>query len=183
MFATNVLAPFVLGTELLPLLRGGGRIVNLTGGIPKGRIDLRNLQAEKTFVGFTFSQYNHTKLAVMAMSLGFAERVADRGVTVNVAYPGHASTPGNRDLPMSAFPVIYRPAAPLLLRWFGPRLMGGEAIARASRSSVYLASSSEVEGVTGAYFDKRCRRAQWPDSVLDPANQDAVWRVCERVGG
>lgn len=182
MFATNVLAPFTLADELLPLLRDGGRIVNLTGGIPKGRIDPGNLLAERTFVGFTFSQYNHTKLAVMAMSLGFADRVAEQGVTVNVAYPGHASTPGNRDLPMSAFPVVYRPAAPLL-RWFGPRLLGGEAVAKASRSSMYLASSPEVEGVTGAYFDKHCRRAKWPASVLDQANQDAVWRLCERLRG
>jgi hypothetical protein len=60
--------------------------------------------------------------------------------------------------------------------------LGGKAITRASRSSVFLASSPEVNGVTGAYYDKNCRRADWPDSVVDEANQDAVWAMCERLG-
>ncbi|MGH8878124.1 MAG: SDR family NAD(P)-dependent oxidoreductase [Stackebrandtia sp.] len=179
-FATNVLAPFVLGHELLPLLDGGGRIVNLTGGIPARRIEADNLQAERSFSGFTFSQYNHTKLAVMAMSLEFSGRVADRQVSVNVAYPGHASTPGNRRLPMSAFPVLYRPAAPLL-RLLGPMLMGTTAAARASRSSVFLASSTEVAEVTGAYYDRHCRRVDWLAGAVGQSTRDAVWRLCERL--
>lgn len=182
-FATNVLAPFILGHELRPLLRRSSRarIVNLTGGIPRGPIDIDNLQGEKSFVGLTFCQYNHTKLAMMAMSLTLARRLAGEGISVNVAYPGHAYTPGNRATGASAFPVLYRPVAPVL-RVLGPVFMGAKAIAKASRSSVFLASSSDVDGVTGAYYDKNCRRADWPDSVVDPANQDAVWALCAQLG-
>ncbi|WP_207930972.1 SDR family NAD(P)-dependent oxidoreductase [Streptomyces sp. 8K308] len=107
-FAANVLAPYVLATGLLPALRaagGGARVVNLTGGLPDGPIDPTNLQGERRFRGWTFSHYNHTKTALMALSLALSERWAGTGVTVNVAYPGHAYTPGNRATPSAPSPT------------------------------------------------------------------------------
>ncbi|NIK55427.1 SDR family NAD(P)-dependent oxidoreductase [Kribbella shirazensis] len=173
-FAANVLAPFLLTQLLLPELRAGaGRVVNLTGGIPNGPIDVTNLQAEKRFLGWKFSQYNHCKTALMAMSYEFA-RTTD-GITVNVAYPGHASTPGNRAMPMRAFPWAYRPIVPAL-RILGPVLL--KDIAKASRSSVQLATSPELEGVTGKYFDTNATESAWPDSVLDERTRSAVWNLC-----
>ena len=56
-------------------------------------------------------------------------------------------------------------------------------MAKASRSSVHLASSPEMEGVTGAYVDARARRAAWPPSALDARGQQAVWTACERLSG
>jgi hypothetical protein len=49
------LAPFLLSHLLLPLLRRGApaRIVNVTGGIPGGRIDAGNLQGERRYLGCT----------------------------------------------------------------------------------------------------------------------------------
>ncbi len=139
-FAVNVLAPFTLTRSLVPLLGAGApaRVINITGGIPRGPIDLGDLQGEKRYLGWTFSQYNHTKVIMMAMSLTLAERVAGSGITVNVAYPGHASTPGNRALPVRAFPLAYRPVAPLV-RLLGPVLLAD--VGKAARSSVHLASS------------------------------------------
>ncbi|WP_433477325.1 SDR family NAD(P)-dependent oxidoreductase [Spirillospora sp. CA-142024] len=181
-FAVNVLAPYALTCLLLPLLGAAGtaRVVNLTGGMPDGTIDPDNLQGEKRFLGWTFTQYNHAKTALMAMSHRFASRLKDQGVTVNVAYPGHAYTPGNQATPMRAFPYLYRPVAPLI-KLFGPLLLSD--LTKASRSSVYLASSPEVEGVTGAYFDARTRRAVWPSGALDERGQEAVWSLCERLSG
>lgn len=183
-FAANVLAPFTLTHLLLPLLRRGaaeghGRVVNVTGGIPGGPIDLDNLQAEKSYVGWVFSQYNNAKRALMAMSCTFAQRLAGTGVTVNVAYPGHGYTPGNRSV---AFPRLYRPVAPLL-RVLGPVLLGERAIAKAARSSVHLASSADVAGVTGAYFNLQRRRTPWPAATTDERNREVVWALCERLSG
>ncbi|WP_350279920.1 SDR family NAD(P)-dependent oxidoreductase [Kribbella sp. HUAS MG21] len=176
-FAANVLAPYLLTQLLLPELRAGaGRVVNLTGGIPNGPIDRTNLQAEKRFLGWTFSQYNHCKTALMAMSYEFA-RTTD-GITVNVAYPGHASTPGNRAMPLRAFPYAYRPVVPAL-RLLGPVLL--KDIAKASRSSIHLATSPALEGVTGKYFDTDAGESAWPDSVLDEHNRAAVWHLCARM--
>jgi NAD(P)-dependent dehydrogenase (short-subunit alcohol dehydrogenase family) len=176
-FAANVLTPYLLTQLLLPELRAGaGRVVNLTGGIPNGPIDVANLQAEQRFLGWTFTQYNHCKTALMAMSYEFA-RMTD-GITVNVAYPGHASTPGNRAMPMRAFPWAYRPVVPVL-RVFGPVLF--KDVAKAARSSIHLASSPDLEGVTGKYFDTNATESTWPDSVLDQRNRSAVWDLCTRM--
>ncbi|GAA4226387.1 SDR family oxidoreductase [Actinomadura meridiana] len=182
-FATNVLAPYALTCRLLPLLRAAGtaRVVNLTGGIPGGPLDLGNLQGEKTYLGWRFSQYNHAKTALMAMSRHLAASLASNGspgVTVNVAYPGHAYTPGNRTLPMSAFPYVYRPLVPLL-RLLGPRLMGDAA--RATRSSLYLAADPAMDGVTGVYVNAQTRRVPWPASVLDERACDTVWDLCHHL--
>ncbi|MEV0665552.1 SDR family NAD(P)-dependent oxidoreductase [Actinomadura luteofluorescens] len=179
-FAVNVLAPYALTCLLLPLLRAAGnaRVVNLTGGMPDGTIDPGNLQGEKKYLGWTFAHYNQAKTALMAMSHRFASRLEE--VTVNVAYPGHAYTPGNQATPMRAFPYLYRPAAPLI-RLLGPLLLSD--MGKASRSSVHLASSPEMEGVTGAYVDSRGRRAVWPSGALDRRAQHAVWSECERLSG
>ncbi|GII66630.1 3-oxoacyl-ACP reductase [Sphaerisporangium krabiense] len=177
-FAAHVLAPFTLTRLLLPVL--GGRVVNITGGIPGGPIEPDNLQAERRYLGWTFSQYNHTKTMLMAMSLRFAEQVAGGGVTVNVAYPGHGHTPMNQAMTMTGFPYAYRPLVPLL-RVAAPRLFGD--LTKPARSSVYLASSTEVDGVNGAYFSMKCRRTAWPAGALDPHGQDAVWALCERLSG
>ncbi|MEV5827704.1 SDR family NAD(P)-dependent oxidoreductase [Spirillospora sp. NPDC052242] len=178
-FAANVLAPYTLTCLLLPLLRAApaARVVNLTGGIPGGPLDPDNLQGEKRYLGWTFSQYNHAKTAVMAMSRRFA---AVDGVSVNVAYPGHAYTPGNRAATAAAFPYAYRPVVPVL-RLLGPRLLND--VAKAARSSVHLASSPEMEGVTGVYVDAKAKRVPWPASVLDERACDAVWDLCARLGG
>jgi NAD(P)-dependent dehydrogenase (short-subunit alcohol dehydrogenase family) len=179
-FAANVLAPFALTCLLLPVLRAapGARVVNLTGGIPGGPIDVANLQGERRYQGWVFSQYNQAKTALMAMSRRFAARVD--GVSVNVAYPGHAYTPGNRALGVAAFPYLYRPVVPLL-RLVGPRLMSD--LGRAARSSVHLASSPELDGVTGIYVDRNARPRPWPAGARDERATDVVWRLCAEVSG
>lgn len=181
-FAANVIAPYALTRLLLPALTraDSARIVNITGGVPKGRIDLDNLQGERAFVGLT--HYNQTKLALMAMSYTFAERLRGTGATLNVAYPGHAYTSMNRDLRTGAYPALARPVVPLL-RLVMPVLYGQRAVVKASRSSVHLASDPRVGGVHQTYFDARCRPAPWPDAVLDQHNRDTIWGLCERLAG
>jgi NAD(P)-dependent dehydrogenase (short-subunit alcohol dehydrogenase family) len=115
-FAAHVLAPFTLTHLFLPLLRRGApvRVINITGGIPGGPIDLANLQAERRYLSCTFSQYNHTKTILMAISRRLAQHLNGHGVTVNVAYPGHGYTPMNQAMTMRAFPIAYRPLVPLI---------------------------------------------------------------------
>ncbi|MEV6230323.1 SDR family NAD(P)-dependent oxidoreductase [Saccharopolyspora shandongensis] len=180
-FAANVLAPFVLTHLLLPELRrtGRGRVVNIAGGVPRGRIDLDNLQGEKSYVGL--ASYNQTKLALMAMSYAFAERLAEPGVTINVAYPGHAYTSMNQNLTTSAYPLVARPLVPLL-KLLMPVLYGGAAVGRASVSSIRLASDPGLADVHGVYFTSKARRAPWPASVRDRHTRDAIWARCRELG-
>jgi NAD(P)-dependent dehydrogenase (short-subunit alcohol dehydrogenase family) len=173
-FAANVIAPYTLTRLLLPMLTRSGkaRIINITGGVPRGRIDLDNLQGERSFVGL--SHYNQTKLALMAMSYTFAERLTGTGTTLNVAYPGHAYTSMNQNLTASTYP------APLL-RLAMPVLYGHRAVVKASRSSVQLASSPQVEGVHQTYFNTRSRPTPWPEAVLDQHTRDTIWALCEQL--
>jgi NAD(P)-dependent dehydrogenase (short-subunit alcohol dehydrogenase family) len=53
-FATNVMAAFSLTRLLLPAMGDGSRVINIAGGIPKGQIDLNNLQGDKHYVGLSF---------------------------------------------------------------------------------------------------------------------------------
>jgi NAD(P)-dependent dehydrogenase (short-subunit alcohol dehydrogenase family) len=179
-FAANVIAPYRLTQLLLPALTraGGARVVNITGGVPRGRIDLSNLQGERSFVGLSF--YNQTKLALMAMSYTFAERLTGTGTTLNVAYPGHAYTSMNKGLTTGSYPVAVRPIVPLL-RLAMPVLYGHRAVVKASSSSVHLASSPSVEGAHQTYFNSRSQPTPWPDAVLDQHNRDTIWALCEKL--
>jgi NAD(P)-dependent dehydrogenase (short-subunit alcohol dehydrogenase family) len=180
MFAANVLAPFLLTHLLLPVLRGASpaRVVNVTGAIPRGRIDLDNLQGERHYPWFM----NQTKRALMAMSYEFSTRCRADEVTINVAYPGHAYTDMNRGLSARTFPLVARPLVPVL-RLVLPILYGGGAAQKASRSSVRLASDPALAGVSGTYVRTSGRPARWPACALDARNREVVWSLCERLSG
>jgi NAD(P)-dependent dehydrogenase (short-subunit alcohol dehydrogenase family) len=180
MFAANVLAPFLLTHLLLPVLRAAApaRVVNITGAIPRGRLDLDNLQGERRYPWFI----NQTKRALMAMSYEFATSCPADEVTINVAYPGHAYTDMNRGLSARTFPLVARPLVPLL-RLVLSIVYGGDAAAKASRSSVRLASDPALIGVSGTYFDTNGRPAAWPGCALDARNREVVWALCERLSG
>ncbi|MFG2048401.1 SDR family NAD(P)-dependent oxidoreductase [Micromonospora sp. NPDC048935] len=181
-FAANVIAPYLLTHLLLPALTRApaARVINITGGIPRGRIDLDNLQGEKSYVGLSF--YNQTKLALMAMSYTFAERLTGTSVTLNVAYPGHAYTSMNQGLTINTYPTLARPVVPLL-RLALPVLYGHRAVVKASKSSIYLASSPQAQGMHRTYVNSRSRRTPWPDAVLDKHNRDSIWTLCEKLAG
>jgi NAD(P)-dependent dehydrogenase (short-subunit alcohol dehydrogenase family) len=180
MFAANVLAPYLLTHLLLPQLRAAApaRVVNVTGAVPNGRLDLDNLQGELRHTLFI----SQTKRALMAMSHEFAVRCPADEVTINVAYPGHAHTDMNRDLSARTFPLVARPLVPVL-RLLLPILYGGDAVEKASRSSVLLASDPALTGVSGTYVGTGGRPATWPACALDERNREAVWALCERLSG
>lgn len=187
-FAGNVLAPYLLTRLLLPALRRGAddtgapsRVVNIAGGIPRGPIDPGNLQAEKFFAGWlTDTQYNRSKLAMMAMSRTLAERFGSPEVTISVAYPGHADTPMNRSLPIGTYPKLMRPLVPLL-RPLMPLLWGD--VARPARNAVRLTSAADeiTSDANGIYVDIKGRPARWPVSTGDASVRAAVWGMCERL--
>ncbi len=66
-----------------------------------------------------------------------------------------------------------------LFRWM-TREDGGKSAEKASRSTVHLASSPDLEGLTGQYFDPRFRERAWPKAIADDATCRAVW---ENVSG
>jgi len=176
-FAVNVVTPFLLTHLLMDSLKKSPspRVVTLMGGDVPAKLDMDNLQSEKSFDGL--NTYSQTKLAMMVLMYEFAQREKD--MTINVCYPGQAST----NMTRSVTPEML----PRAMRWMFPvfKLMvrddGGKSAAKAARSSVYLASSPEVEGVTGKYFDTNCKEAAWSPAVMDAGTREKLWSMTKQL--
>jgi NAD(P)-dependent dehydrogenase (short-subunit alcohol dehydrogenase family) len=178
-FAVNAITPFLLTHLLMDRLKSSAsaRVINLTGGEAKGVIDLDNLQAERSFSGL--NSYSHSKLVMMAMAYEFAQRVQGTNVTINVCYPGQAATNMTRSVTPEMLPGFMRFMWPFFK--LAIREDGGKSAEKASRSSVYLASSVEVEGVNGKNFDTNSKMVDWPAAVVDQSTRQQIWKVAEQV--
>ena len=176
-FAMNVVSPFLLTNLLMDSLKKSSspRVVTLMGGDVPAKLDMDNLQSEKSFDGL--NTYSQTKLAMMALMYEFAQR--EKGVTINVCYPGQASTNMTRGVTPDMLPRAMRWMFPIFK--LAVREDGGKSAAKAARSSVYLASSPEVDGVTGKYFDTNCKEATWSPAVMDAANRERLWKIVEQI--
>lgn len=138
-FAVNHLAPFLLTNLLLDILKKSApsRIINVASAAHKyGTVDFEDLQGEHKkhrFMGL----YGDSKLALMLTSYEFSRRLEGTGVTLNTVHPGVVNT--NLGVDRS------KPKKGIVRRFFKKPEKGAE-------TSIYLASSPEVEGITGKYF-------------------------------
>lgn len=173
-FSVNTVAPFLLTHLLMDSLKASlsPRVITVTGGDVVA-IDLENLEGEKTFL--SLNTYSHAKACMMALMYEFSKR--EKGVAINVCFPGGASTNMTASIKPEMAPTILKLIWPLF-KWM-TRPDNGKSAAKASRSSVYLASSPEVEGVTGKYFDTNCKIAGWSPVVLDAVTREKLWKIVE----
>lgn len=161
-FAVNYLAPFLLTHELLDLLKRSvpSRIINIASMTHlNGSLDPDNLQGERYYDGF--QAYANSKLAVILFTYALAERLQGTKVTANCLHPGVIRTK-------------------LLRAGFGDH--SGDTPERGAVTSVYLASSPEVEDVTGQYFVDS-RQARSSPSSRDRRLQETLWQISERLTG
>jgi NAD(P)-dependent dehydrogenase (short-subunit alcohol dehydrogenase family) len=142
-FAVNHLAPFLLTHLLLDMLKASApaRIVNVSSNSHEaGYIQLDDLRAEHYR---SMHAYGQSKLAVVLFTYELARRLRGTGVTANCLHPGFVATNfGQRDV---------GPAVRLLVKLIGSF---GTSPQEGAKTSIYLASSPEVEGITGKYFVK-----------------------------
>lgn len=162
--------------RLLPHLAPAARIVAVTGGSHPRRFELDNLQGERRFEGLAL--YSHHKLVMMATMRALARTLTAH--TVNVCYPGRASTAMTQAVKAGDLPLLMRPIFPIFK--LVTRDDGGRSAEKASRSSVHLASSTALTGVTGRYVDPRCREVAWPAAVTGPDAAAVIARVAAVAG-
>ena len=144
-FALNHLGYFLLTHVLLDSLKAGvkARIVNVASNAHrKGQIEFSNLQGELRYTGW--EAYCHSKLANILFTYQLAERLLETGITVNALHPGFVATRFGRE---------NRGLFALMLK-LGMR-MAAISPTKGAETAVYLASSSEVEAVTGKYWFER----------------------------
>ena len=120
--------------------------------------------------------YSQSKLAMMAVMYEYSQR--EKGITINVCYPGQASTRMTRGVTAEMFPGLMRFIFPIFRMMTRPDQ--GKSAAKAARSSIYLASSAEVEGRSGIYYDTNSKQTPWPPAVLDPDIRVKLWTSLER---
>jgi NAD(P)-dependent dehydrogenase (short-subunit alcohol dehydrogenase family) len=170
--AVNYLAPFLLTNLLLDLLKASApaRIVNVSSSShEEGYIRLDDLQMKRGYR--PMRAYGQSKLALILFTYELARRLEGSGVTVNALHPGFVAT----NIGQTGLPPIARAAARLVLR-------RGITPEEGANTSIYLASSPEVEGVTGKYFARSAPRRSVEISY-DEALQRQLWEVSERLVG
>jgi NAD(P)-dependent dehydrogenase (short-subunit alcohol dehydrogenase family) len=167
MLGVNHLAPFLLVDLLRPGLAPDARIVVVASEAHRGqRIDIENLQLNRRFG--SWRGYGRSKLCNIMFTYALARRIEGTGVTANCMHPGFVATglgSGNR-IPVKPFYALMRPFI--------------KTPQQGADTAVWLASSSEVEGLSGGYFVQR-RPARSSGVSYDEELQEALWEESARL--
>jgi NAD(P)-dependent dehydrogenase (short-subunit alcohol dehydrogenase family) len=157
-FAVNYLSHFVLTALLLPKLRDGGRIVNVSsiGQLP---LDFDDLMFERGWEGYP--AYARSKLAQILFTNELADRLADRDVTVNALHPATLMDTnmvrGSLGRPMSS-------------------------VQQGADATLRLIADPALDGVSGRFFNGM--REERPDAQAeDAAARRRLWEESERLAG
>lgn len=170
MFAVNYLAHYLLTRLLLPRLEASApaRILNVGSNAHAFCKGMRWSDLSHAEEFSAFPVYGHSKLASMLFSNELARRLRGKGVTSNSLHPGSVATG------MGTNNGVLGRVVSLLLKPFFRSAEKGAA------TTVYLASSPEVEGVTGRYFydSKPVDPKPW---ASDTAAEGRLWVLSEKL--
>ncbi|MBI1817517.1 MAG: SDR family oxidoreductase [Deltaproteobacteria bacterium] len=170
-FAVNHLGYFLLTNLLLDRLKQSApaRIVNVASEVHKiGGLNFDDLQNERRFR--SMGVYGQSKLANILFTYELARRLAGSGVTVNCLHPGAVATGLGKN--NGAW-------AQVLIRILGTFFRTPE---QGAATSIYLASSPAVAGVSGKYFmnskERRSSKASY-----DEAAARRLWEISAQMTG
>jgi NAD(P)-dependent dehydrogenase (short-subunit alcohol dehydrogenase family) len=171
-FALNHLGYFLLTNLLLDTLKAGApaRIVNVSSEVHRDvTLDFDDLQAGGRFIGYQV--YKRSKLANLLFTFELARRLEGTGVTVNAGSPGLAKT--NLGLEDGGLPALMKRIINALM---------GVSPQEGARAIVYLATSPEVEGVSGQYFVKG-KATPSSEASCDRAAAARLWQISAELTG
>jgi NAD(P)-dependent dehydrogenase (short-subunit alcohol dehydrogenase family) len=173
-FGINHVGHFLLTELLLDRLKASApsRVVVVASTAHKGArrgLDFDDLEAEHHRYRW-MNTYSKSKLANIYFARELARRLDGTGVTANALHPGYVRSEFGQGGDMGR------------LYGFGIKLGAPFAInsERGARTTTYLASSPEVEGVTGEYFFK-CKPARLSKAAQDDDAARRLWDVTERM--
>jgi NAD(P)-dependent dehydrogenase (short-subunit alcohol dehydrogenase family) len=173
-FALNHLNYFLLTNLLLDLLKASApsRIINVSSDahrMPRG-LNFDDLQRKNRYSLMGFAAYGDSKLANVLFTYELARRLQGTGVTANAVHPGSVATGFAHNTP-----------------GFLNRVMGlvdrfSLTPEQGARTMIYLASSPEVEGVSGKYFDKS-KAVPSSKASYDEEAARRLWEISEQITG
>ena len=168
-FALNHLNYFLLTSSLLEVLQASdrARVVNVSSGAHvMAKLNFDDLQNEQKYSGW--GVYSQSKLMNIYFTYEMARRV-NHGLTVNALHPGFVATNfglNNRGLMGLGVKLSQK--------------LFARTPEKGAETSIYLASSPEVEGVSGKYFaDCRAIQSSPVSYQLEPARQ--LWETSEEL--
>ena len=167
----NYLSAFYLTQLMLDALKRAeqGRIINLSSSVHAvGKFDAAHLDRERRFAAF--SAYANSKLWMLLFSVELADRLKDTRLTANAVHPGIVRTPMMLDA-HGLFRLVAYAALPFAI---SPQ--------QGAATSVYLASSSDVSGVSGKYFT-RGRQTSFRSASNTAENRRLLWDLSVRSVG
>jgi NAD(P)-dependent dehydrogenase (short-subunit alcohol dehydrogenase family) len=155
-FASNVLGYFRMIRAFTEILKNSApaRIVNVAsywaGGLDFGDLEFRKRRYDND------EAYRQSKQADRMLTVAFAERLKEFKITVNACHPGDVNSKLSNDL------------------GFG----GHESQDEGAATPAWLATSKDVEGITGKYFEhfrqERCRFGEARAAV------ERLYQICEK---
>jgi NAD(P)-dependent dehydrogenase (short-subunit alcohol dehydrogenase family) len=166
-FAFNYLAPFLLTELLIDTLKASApaRIINVSSMAHSRTIAFDNLQAEKSYT--VMGSYGQAKLALILFTYELARRLEGTGVTVNALHPGLiASNPQG----LTGFMVW-------LVKLLRPFMI---TVEQGAQNTLYLATSPQVEGMSGKYFAEK-QEAKSARNSYDQELAQQLWKVSEQL--
>ncbi len=157
-FMVNHLAVFALTFHLLEMVKQSpqGRVVITSSMAHSSSIDFNNLNGEKYWDSYNAYAVSKLENILFTYKLDRLLRAEKSHVTANCLHPGVISTK-------------------LLHAGWG---IGGGSLQQGAATSVYLATSEEVEGVSGKYF-VNSRPQKSAAFSYDHKAQDKLWQISE----
>jgi retinol dehydrogenase-12 len=171
--ALNHFSYFTLTNLLLPLLRESApaRIINVASDAHKGAaIDFDDIELKQRYSGW--KAYQQSKLANILFTYELARRLEGTKVTANTLHPGFVRT--------NFLDVFKNAWGGWLLRQIANVIALSPE--QGALTSIYLASSPEVEGVSGRYYIKQKPIDSSPASQ-DRAAAERLWKLSEEMSG
>ena len=165
----NYLDHFLLTNLLLDMLKQSApsRIVNVSSGVhERGHIDFEDLLMTKKYSGQ--KAYSSSKLAQVLFTYEMAKRLEGSGVTCNASNPGLAKTHLGYDAG--------------LLTSLSKRFVDlfGKSAEKAAETTIYLASSSDVERISGKYFEEK-QEAESSETSYNTSAAQKLWDLSMRL--
>jgi NAD(P)-dependent dehydrogenase (short-subunit alcohol dehydrogenase family) len=171
-FALNHLSYFLVTNLLLDLIKASSpaRIVNVSSNAHRGRtMHFDDLEFERRLY-WGLTAYGESKLANLLFTYELDRRLVEEDVTVNALHPGFVNTYIGKQYP------LLRPMINLVHAIFAKDPKEG------AETSIYLASSPEIAGVSGKYFIDKAPVRSSPESYKE-GDARRLWEISESMTG
>jgi NAD(P)-dependent dehydrogenase (short-subunit alcohol dehydrogenase family) len=194
-FGTNHLGHFVFVNRIAPLIRAGGRLINLaSSGHRFSNVDLNDPNFQSTAYD-PFVAYGRSKTANILFAVAFDQRHRGRGVRAAAVHPGGIHTELGRHMdPAQLKKMIDQMNDQLVAEGKAP--FQWKTIPQGAATSVWAGFVASPDAVGGQYCENCHVGTIVPDDViisaisegvrgyaLDPQNAEALWKKSEELVG